>query len=41
MTVSYTHLVEDGGNPDDVYVERNGERLMYSDLVKEVEGENE
>lgn len=33
--------VEDGGNHDDVYVERNGEKLMYSDLVKQVEGENE
>ena len=40
-SVILRRYVEDGGNPDDVYVERNGERLMYSDLVKEVEGENE
>lgn len=40
-SVILRRYVEDGGNPDDVYVERNGEKLMYSDLVKEVEGENE
>ncbi len=27
------------GNTDDVYVIRNGEKLMYSDLVKEVQAE--
>lgn len=40
-SVILRRYVEDGGNPDDVHVERNGEKLMYSDLVKEVEGENE
>jgi DNA modification methylase len=40
-SVILRRYVEDGGNPDDVYVERNGEKIMYSDLVKEVEGENE
>lgn len=40
-SVILRRYVEDGGNPDDVYVERNGEKLMYSDLVKEVEDENE
>lgn len=40
-SVILRRYVEDGGNPDDVYVERNGEKLMYSDLVKQVEGENE
>jgi hypothetical protein len=29
--------VEDGGNPEDVYVECNGEKVMYADLVKQVE----
>ncbi len=38
-SVILRRYVEDGGNPDDVYMERNGEKLMYSDLVKEVEGE--
>lgn len=40
-SVILRRYVEDGGNPDDVYVERNGEKLMYSDLVKQVEEENE
>lgn len=40
-SVILRRYVEDSGNPDDVYVERNGEKLMYSDLVKEVEGEDE
>lgn len=29
--------VEDFGGADQVYVERDGEKLMYADLVKEVE----
>ena len=29
--------VEDFGNADQVYVERDGKKLMYADLVKEVE----
>ena len=40
-SVILRRYVEDGGNPEDVYVERNGEKFMYSDLVKQVEGENE
>ncbi len=40
-SVILRRYVEDGGNPEDVYVERNGEKLMYSDLVKQVEGQNE
>lgn len=40
-SVILRRYVEFGGNPEDVYVERNGEKLMYSDLVKQVEGENE
>ena len=39
-SVILRRYVEDGGNPNDVYVERNGEKLMYSDLVKQVEEEN-
>lgn len=38
-SVILRRYVEDGGDPDDVYVERNGEKLMYSDLVKQVESE--
>lgn len=38
-SVILRRYVEDGGNPEDVYVERNGEKLMYSDLVKQVETE--
>lgn len=40
-SVILRRYVEDGGNPDEVYVERNGERFMYSDLVKQVEGRDE
>lgn len=40
-SVILRRYVEGGGNSDDVYVERNGEKLMYSDLVKQVEGQNE
>lgn len=40
-SVILRRYVEDGGDPDGVYVERNGERLMYSDLVKQVEGMDE
>lgn len=40
-SVILRRYVENDGNPNDVYVERNGEKIMYSDLVKEVEGENE
>lgn len=36
-SVILRRFVEDGGSPDDVYVERNGETIMYSDLVKQVE----
>ena len=40
-SVILRRYVEDGGDPAGVYVERNGERLMYSDLAKQVEGRNE
>ena len=40
-SVILRRYVEDGGDPNEVYVERNGERLMYSDLVKQVEGRDE
>lgn len=40
-SVILRRYVEDGGNPEDVYVERNGEKLIYSDLVMEVEEEDE
>ena len=36
-SVILRRYVEDGGNPDEVYVERNGQKLMFSDLVKQVE----
>ena len=36
-SVILRRYVEDFGNADNVYVERSGEKLMYSDLVKEVE----
>ncbi|MDO4810231.1 MAG: DNA methyltransferase [Eubacteriales bacterium] len=29
--------VENGINPDDIFVERDGKKLMYAELVKEVE----
>ncbi|MCQ2443659.1 MAG: site-specific DNA-methyltransferase [Oscillospiraceae bacterium] len=37
-SVILRRYVEDGGDPDGVYVERNGVRMMYADLVKQVEG---
>ena len=40
-SVILRRFVEDGGDPDSVYVIRNGEKFMYSDLVKEVEAANE
>ena len=40
-SVILRRFVEDGGDPDSVYVIRNGEKFMYSDLVKEVEVANE
>lgn len=36
-SVILRRYVEDGGNPDEVFVIRNGEKLMYADLVKELE----
>ena len=36
-SVILRRYVDDGGNPDDVYVERDGKKLMFTDLVKEVE----
>lgn len=36
-SVILRRYVEDGGNPNDVYVIRNGEKFMYADLVKELE----
>jgi DNA modification methylase len=36
-SVILRRYVEDGGNTEDVYVERNGEKVMYADLVKQVE----
>lgn len=40
-SVILRRYVEDTGNADDVYVIRNGKKLMYDDLVKEVEQKNE
>ena len=40
-SVILRRFVEDGGNPETVFVERNGEKIMYSDLVKKVEGRDE
>ena len=40
-SVILRRFVEDGGDPETVYVERNGEKIMYSDLVKKVEGRDE
>lgn len=37
-SVILRRYVEDGGDPNDVFVERNGVKLMYADLVKQVEG---
>ena len=36
-SVILRRYVEDGGDPDGVYVLRNGEKFMYADLVKELE----
>lgn len=36
-SVILRRYVDNGGNPDDVYCIRNGERIDYSDVVKEVE----
>ena len=36
-SVILRRAVENGIDPADIYVERNGEKMMYSDLVKEVE----
>ena len=36
-SVILRRAVENGIDPVDIYVERNGEKMMYSDLVKEVE----
>lgn len=40
-SVILRRAVEDGISPDEIYVERDGEKLMYADLVKEVEQPNE
>ena len=40
-SVILRRFVGDGGDPDSVYVIRNGEKFMYSDLVKEVEVKDE
>lgn len=37
-SVILRRYVEDTGDTDNVFVIRNGEKLAYSDLVKEVEG---
>ena len=36
-SVILRRYVEDFGNEDQVFVERDGKKLMYTDLVKEVE----
>ena len=36
-SVILRRAVENGIPPEDIFVERNGEKMMYSDLVKEVE----
>lgn len=38
-SVILRRYVGDGGNPDEVYVERNGQKLMFSDLVKQIESD--
>lgn len=40
-SVILRRAVENGIEPEDIFVERNGEKLMYSDLVKEVEKADE
>ena len=37
-SVILRRYVEDTNDADNVFVIRNGEKIMYSDLVKEVEG---
>lgn len=37
-SVILRRAVEDGVDPADIYVERNGKKLFYSDLVKELPG---
>ena len=39
-SVILRRYVEDTGNADDVYVIRNGERIPYAELVKEVEADD-
>ena len=39
-SVIIRRYVEDTGDGANVYVMRDGEKLMYADLVKEVEGRN-
>ena len=39
-SVILRRYVEDFGNEDQVYVERDGKKLMYTDLVKEVESKS-
>jgi len=36
-SVVLRRYVENGGNPEDVYCFRNGEKVMFNDIVKEVE----
>ena len=36
-SVILRRAVENGIAPENIFVERNGEKLMYSDIVKEVE----
>ena len=40
-SVILRRAVEDGISPEDIFVERGGEKLMYADLVKEVEQPDE
>ena len=36
-SVILRRFVSDGGNPDEVFVVRDGKTLFYKDLVKEIE----
>lgn len=36
-SVILRRAVENGIAPEDIFVERQGEKLMYADLVKEIE----
>ena len=38
-SVILRRAVENGIAPEDIFVERQGEKLMYSDLVKELDEE--